>query len=930
MRLGRRRRPRSAFRYVAEDAPSGYGDAADRLVRALRASGVSLEYSAWSTMDPRDRTAHARPHSREWMSSAPARRDAPTVAHLVPEHLPNLRRAVRGPLISHTVWETDRLPDHWPALLDAVDRVVVPTEWNREVFIASGVTTPVVVVPHVVCDPVLGDLGDSLGFAPDTIVFYTIGRWDQRKVPSEVIRAYLEAFTAGDPVALVVKTSPYAQYPSGDRWGRDSAISGTTMLEVARIVREFPHPALVRVEVDDWDTGRIAGLHARGDCYVSLSHGEGWGLGAFDAAAYGNPVVMTGWGGQLEFLDRDVSFLVDYDLEPIRHWQPRSYSPHQHWAVPRREHAVELLREVAGDIDAARRRAAPLRPRVLDTFAPSRVAATLLDAVPELETAVETAARNRGPTRRRDEDLLLVGVVVGPWLSQYDNWVEMAERNGYRFELLGREIAEPFIPNATKWRVLLDFFADQPRERLVFHLDAADAFVTDRAAMTLSRYHSYQRPVVLGAVASSPRSTDRDDPAATWRRANSGCYVGEAGILADVLRGGYDLVDWEETGNVSDQRAMNAYLALPGNRDLATVDHRRLLVQNIRRAPRYDEYDQHRSILLLGARGSCTSSVHFYGDNGHGYNAFAELYDLAKVPLQPSGRLGAPRPVVRESPVRTVAGQPIPRIVHFVFGLRNEPEPFHLVHYLAIRSCIEKVRPDEVQLHCHHLPFGPWWDRVEADVRLRGTGPVPTVSEMAYTDPLVARYSYAHHADFVRLDVLAEHGGLYADLDTVFVAPVPDRLWRQQFVIGREGDVVDPSTGASRPALSNALMMSAPRSRFVEAWRAEIGGAFDGTWASHSCFLAHELAERMANEVHVEPQRTFHAFDSTPAGLSRLLEGNEMDLDGIVSIHLAAHLWWDDDRRDFSRVHAGMISEEWVRRAPVTYAITARQFLPER
>jgi len=272
----------------------------------------------------------------------------------------------------------------------------------------------------------------------------------------------------------------------------------------------------------------------------------------------------------------------------------------------------------------------------------------------------------------------------------------------------------------------------------------------------------------------------------------------------------------------------------------------------------------------------------------------------------------------------------IPRIAHFVFGLRPEPEPMHLVHYLAIASCLEVVQPSEVHLHCHHPPGGPYWELLEPRVKVHHVEPVRTVSEFAYTDPVIAYYSYAHHADFVRLDVLAEQGGLYADIDTLFVAPVPDQLWHEPFVIGREADVADPVTLAPRPALSNALLMSAPRARFVETWREEIGVALDGTWAAHSCFLAHDLALRFPGDVHVEPQRTFHAFAPDVSGLSRLLEGNERDLAGIVSLHLAAHLWWDPNRRDFSRVHAGMITEEWIRGAPVTYAVAARRFLPAR
>lgn len=692
----RRRGSRAALLYLGEDALSGYGEAADREVWALRSEGVRVEYRGWSGGREYELPAGVNPHSRDPLPSERARRGAPTIAHVFPERLPEIRAATRrGPLIAHTVWETDLLPTHWPAILNLADRVIVPTEWNRAAFVASGVTKPVVVVPYVVCDPVPGDRGVPLALPDDVVAFYTISRWDERKKPAAVIEAFLEAFTADDPVALVVKTTPYVQYPPAGPWGGQSVLVGTTMLEVARIVRNYPRPARVRVEIDDWTPERLAGLHTRGDCYVSLAHSEGWGLGAFDAAAYGNPIVMTGWGGQLEFLDADTAFLVDHDLAPVQYWPPHVYPTGQHWAVPRLEHAVEHMRKVAADLGAARRRAAPLKAKVLHEYSPARVVATLLDVVPEL------------------------------------------------------------------------------------------GLVTD-------------------ASPSSVRDQPRPAPAA------------------------------------------------PGER----------------------------------------------------------------LPHSGSG------------PAHVAGEGLIPRIAHFVFGLREEPEPFHLVHYLAIKSCLEVIKPEEVYLHCHHLPYGQYWDVTKARVIVQHVEPARAVSEFAYADRIVDRYKYAHHADFVRLDVLTEHGGLYADIDTLFVAPVPDELWHQQFVIGREADVVDPMTGESRPALSNALLMSVPGSRFVEAWRAEIGDALDGSWVAHSCFLAYDLASRLPADVHVEPQRAFHAFEPTAAGLSRLLEGNVADLDGVTSIHLAAHLWWEDERRDFSRVHAGMISEHWIRHAPVTYAIAARRFLP--
>jgi len=374
----RARTPSATLRYLAEDDPSGYGESSYRLVGALRAAGVTVEYRGWnigSATEP----PHIAPYSRDPQGGVVVDRDAPTVAHLVPEHYPGVRKNIGdGPLIGHTVWETDRLPTHWPDLANDVDRIVVPSEWNRQVFIRSGVTAPISVVPHVACDPWPGDGGDPLGLPDDITVFYTIARWDTRKAPWLTVRAFLEAFTADDPVALVVKTRPDDRVRALGRW----ASCRTIGLQVASLLPAYPRPARLQLEMhDDWSNARIAGLHARGDCYVSLSRGEGWAIGAFDACAYGNPVVATGWGGPLTYLDRESAWLVDYRLIPVEHETPRSYSPDQRWAEPDVAHAAEMLRQIAADHRAARRRSAPLQDRVLREYAPRVVAQRFLACV---------------------------------------------------------------------------------------------------------------------------------------------------------------------------------------------------------------------------------------------------------------------------------------------------------------------------------------------------------------------------------------------------------------------------------------------------------------------------------------------------------------------------------------------------------------------
>lgn len=270
----------------------------------------------------------------------------------------------------------------------------------------------------------------------------------------------------------------------------------------------------------------------------------------------------------------------------------------------------------------------------------------------------------------------------------------------------------------------------------------------------------------------------------------------------------------------------------------------------------------------------------------------------------------------------------MPRKVHFVFGLRSQDEPFHLVHYLAISSCLEVVDPDEVILHCDELPYGIYWELIRPRITLRRVRPQPAVVQTSY-DPTVAPYTYAHHADILRLDALLEDGGLYADIDTLFVAPPPDECWTAPASIGREADILDERIGRVRPSLSNAVVFAQPGADFIATWRERIESALDGSWSAHSCLLADDIARERPDAVHVEPQRTFHHFSPTPDGIDALLVGAVDDVTGISAVHLCAHLWWDDRRRDFSMVHAATIDEAWIRAGRSTYARLARRFLPD-
>lgn len=283
----------------------------------------------------------------------------------------------------------------------------------------------------------------------------------------------------------------------------------------------------------------------------------------------------------------------------------------------------------------------------------------------------------------------------------------------------------------------------------------------------------------------------------------------------------------------------------------------------------------------------------------------------------------------------TDRSRPVPNRFHFVFGLKPQTEPFHLLFYLCLRSCIEVNRPERVIFHYHYMPYGQWWDRIRPELELRRVEGESFVTGSArydeHNEGRVIRFlnlTYAHQSDFLRLKILRDEGGIYADIDSLFVRPYPGSWYQSDFLIGEEAPVPD-GRGLLQPSLCNALMFSRPASRFARRWLALSYEEFDGTWSAHSCAAAAKVREEMPDAVRVVPRENCYRFMWTREGLAELFEKVVTDPGDVYSIHLWAHLWWDAQRIDFSAMHAGMFTPRYIRTVDSTYNLLARRFLPE-
>ena len=380
------------IRWLSSAPGSGYGDASEAYLSGLRAAGVPVSWSPIGWFDGHwreplgplddinvDGLAHAD------IANAAIEHDTVVVASPPIWNDRLAREAAGHRLVAFTTWETDRLPDPWLEILDRYDRVLVPSRFNRDTFVAAGLATPISVVPHI-AGPVRSPTRPA-GPASDAFVFYSIATWTARKAVLDTVRAFVNAFTANDDVTLVIHTTAEDHIARGRvTRGKQPSIRNreSTWFTLATALAGHADPPRIVLSTRTLDRAGIAALHTGSDCFVSLSRGEGWGLGAFDAGAHGNPVVVTGWGGTLDMLPDGYPYCVDYDLtltmldEADDWWSPQSG---ERWAKARVAHASTLLRDVFEHRVEAREWGRMLQSNIQSNFDSARVTRRLLDAI---------------------------------------------------------------------------------------------------------------------------------------------------------------------------------------------------------------------------------------------------------------------------------------------------------------------------------------------------------------------------------------------------------------------------------------------------------------------------------------------------------------------------------------------------------------------
>lgn len=255
-------------------------------------------------------------------------------------------------IIGYTVWETNVLPEKWSDFINqSVNEVWCPSTYNEQVFRESGVTIPLRVVPHrfLRADlPARHNIqmgicgGETLTHNPNVLTFYSISELNERKNVPALIEAYCKAFTQKQDVRLVLKVHYKNYIPENVTY---------CIGKITQILRQYPDHAPVQLIAKNLSELELLALHSLGDCCVSMTRSEAFGLTLFDAFNYGRKVIAPGYGGHVDYLGKDYAGLVSYTLEDVKNMEGFTHGYYmqgkQQWANPNIDHCVEIMRQVA-------------------------------------------------------------------------------------------------------------------------------------------------------------------------------------------------------------------------------------------------------------------------------------------------------------------------------------------------------------------------------------------------------------------------------------------------------------------------------------------------------------------------------------------------------------------------------------------------------
>ena len=159
---------------------------------------------------------------------------------------------------------------------------------------------------------------EVLNDIPESFCYLFVGHWikgdqgEDRKDISGLIKTFLETFK-GQKVrpALIVKTSS----ATSSIMDRESILDKIRAIE-EQVGGDLPSIYLLHGDLLDEEVNELYN-HPKVKAFVSFTKGEGFGRPLLEASLTAKPVIASNWSGHLDFLNDDMSVLLQGEVKQI-------------------------------------------------------------------------------------------------------------------------------------------------------------------------------------------------------------------------------------------------------------------------------------------------------------------------------------------------------------------------------------------------------------------------------------------------------------------------------------------------------------------------------------------------------------------------------------------------------------------------------------
>lgn len=255
---------------------SGYGIANLNWVKHLRRAGHDVVVDAKFTPRPGTNEWEVLNEEERQMFEAPFEVRDIGIVETTPEYFHLNKSKIK---VANTMGETDKLGEGWVKACNRMDHIIVPNDFYYRVFSGSGVTKPVVTIPHGVDTKRFSYVNRSKS-AKDPFTFGCIGYLNKRKGVFELIQAFHSEFDLDENVRLRLHTTdPELNF--------------------------YKNLADPRIEITNqlWDFDEVVDFYHSLDAFVFPSKAEGIGYPPREAMSTGLPTILMDYSGLEDIAD---------------------------------------------------------------------------------------------------------------------------------------------------------------------------------------------------------------------------------------------------------------------------------------------------------------------------------------------------------------------------------------------------------------------------------------------------------------------------------------------------------------------------------------------------------------------------------------------------------------------------------------------------